>query len=154
MLVYGILIECANECKYSMYFWIELKSVTLDEIGGKYVSVVLIKFVERFFRIFISQPLKIGTVWSTEFHFRKSNQRSCNEKDLDWVEFGLIIWMNLVSSAFLLMPGNVPSAAGPIEIFLLLLRGNDILLLVLLGISSTDSWNSSKCVVSIEPPPS
>ena len=87
MLVYGILTECTNDCKYSMHFWIELKSVTLDKI----VSVVLIRFVECFFWIFISQPLKIGKVWSTEFHFWKSNQRSYNEKNLDGTEFGLII---------------------------------------------------------------
>ena len=62
MLVYGILTECGNDCKYSMYFWIELKSATLDKIGGKYVSVVLIRFVECFFRIFMSQLLKIETV--------------------------------------------------------------------------------------------
>ena len=79
-----------------MHFWIKLKSVTLDKIGGKYVSVVLIRFVECFFRIFISQPLKIGTVWSTEFHFRKSiERRSYNDrtmkKNLDGTEFGLII---------------------------------------------------------------
>ena len=152
-LVYDIVTEWANDCQYSMYFWIELKSISLDKIDGKYVSVVFIRFVECFFRIFISQPLKIGTVWSTEFHFRKSNQRSYNEKNLDGTEFGLIIWLNLVGSAFSLMLGNALSAAGSIEISLLL-RGNDILLLVLLGIPSTDSWNSSKCVVSIEPPPS
>ena len=67
-----------------MHFWIKLKSVTLDKIGGKYVSVVLIRFVECFFRIFISQPLKIGEVWSTEFHFQKSNQRLYNEKKPWW----------------------------------------------------------------------
>ena len=32
MLVCGILTECANDCKFSMCFWIELKSVTLDKI--------------------------------------------------------------------------------------------------------------------------
>ena len=35
MLVYGILTERANDCKYSIYLWIELKSVTLDQIGGE-----------------------------------------------------------------------------------------------------------------------
>ena len=150
--MYDIVTEWANDCQYSMYFWIELKSISLDKIDGKYVSVVFIRFVECFFRIFISQPLKIGTVWSTEFHFRKSNQRSYNEKNLDGTEIGLIIWLNLVGSALLLMLGNALSAAGSIEIFFLLLRGNDMLL-VLLGIPSTDSWNAIKCVVWIESPP-
>ena len=94
--------------------------------------------------MFVSDIYKPTTKnWNslTEFHFRKSNQRSCNEKELDRTEFGSIIWFNLVGSAFLLMLGNALSAAGFIEILLLLLRGNNTLFLVL-GIPSTDSWNA------------
>ena len=60
MLIYGILTETPAFFRYIKYFWIVPKSVTLEVIGGKYVSMVFLIGFSGF--CLSAQPLNIATV--------------------------------------------------------------------------------------------